>query len=351
MRIAHVCMDRGVGPNRKKGAAVHLRAIRASMRELGAEVIEVDDSDADQVRSRLQSLHESTPLDMLYERYSLGATCVSDFSREHGIAHVLEVNAPLRAEASRYRGGAARTSDQVEEARVLENAKLIVAVSNRVAEFAVEAGAAPGRVVVEANGVDLRSFNPKRRSELSTEDCPWRGAFILGAHGRLRPWHNLEMLVSVAARLLELGKNIHVLTVGQGDYEKVLAASLSTDRFTHVPWVAHENVGRWVACFDALPLTYAPHDDYFSPLKLKEAMAAGAVPLVPDLGDLRADVGDGGVVYPVGDESALLAALESLIDKPELRESLGKRAQAVAARSQWLAITKRTLERALGVAL
>jgi len=351
VRVAHVCMDRGVGPSRRKGAAVHLQAIRDSMRKLGAEVFDVDSPDADVVAARLHELHRIDPLDLVYERYSLGATTVSEFAEGMGIAHVLEVNAPLQAEASRYRGSEEGDVASSPERAVLGKAKLVVAVSSKVAEFAIDSGAPSENVVIEPNGVDPEMFNPGRAQELGAEAPVPAGRFTLGVHGRLRPWHNLEMLGRVAARLLDEDCDVHVLTIGKGDYAETLGALLPEERFTHLSWVPHPDVGRYVACFDALPLTYAPADDYFSPLKLREAMASGAVPVVPDVGDLAQDVGEAGIIYEPGSESELQEALRGLIQDPGHCSHLSVLAQRQAEGSDWLSIARRTLERALAVTL
>ena len=95
MRLACVNQDPGVGPDREKGAAVHLREMRSAFDRLGAEVTSVDHSDPLEVRRQLEQLAASGPLDLVYERYALGAFAAGRFARERGLPHVLEVNAPL----------------------------------------------------------------------------------------------------------------------------------------------------------------------------------------------------------------------------------------------------------------
>jgi len=328
-----------------------LQAIRRAMQELEAEVLAIDSADSELVAGRLRELHAVTPLDLVYERYSLGADTVSEFAWEAGIPHVLEVNAPLQAEAARYRGSKGPAEASSPERRVLERARLVVAVSTRVAEFAIGSGARAEHVIVEPNGVDPRSFHPGRRAELEEGPPVPEERFILGAHGRLRPWHNLEMLGRVTAQLLENGQDVHLLTIGKGDYVETLEPFVPAQRHTHLDWVSHEDVGRYVACFHALPLTYAPKDDYFSPLKLREAMACGAVPLVPDVGDLAEDVGDAGIVYAPGSEPELREALQGLIMDAATHSRLALAAQEKVRGSDWVSIARRTLERALAVTL
>ena len=115
---------------------------------------------------------------------------------------------------------------------------------------------------------------------------------------------------------------------------------------TAVEWVAHEDVGDYVACFDVLALGYpADAPCYFSPLKLLEAMASGAVPVVPDLGDLKQVVtcGESGIVYPAGDVGALARALARLARDPSERNRLGQGALAATEGRTWDALAREVL--------
>ena len=101
-----------------------------------------------------------------------------------------------------------------------------------------------------------------------------------------------------------------------------------------------------MARFDVLPLSYAPDAPcYFSPLKLLEGMACGAVPVVPALGDLPEAVRDGsdGIVYDARRPDALREALERVVVDAELREALSEGAIATAAARSWVAIAERAL--------
>jgi glycosyltransferase involved in cell wall biosynthesis len=118
-------------------------------------------------------------------------------------------------------------------------------------------------------------------------------------------------------------------------------------RSTCLGWIAHEQMPRMVACFDALPLAYsADAPFYFSPLKLLEAMACGVVPVVPDLGELPELVehGAAGLVYPAGSIEALAGALERLAGEPALKARLGARAVERARLKSWTAIARDALD-------
>ncbi|MBI5431627.1 MAG: glycosyltransferase, partial [Planctomycetes bacterium] len=145
----------------------------------------------------------------------------------------------------------------------------------------------------------------------------------------------------------------HVLAVGEGDFPQALQ-SLARERWTHVPWVPHDSVARYVACFDVLALGYRAEDAcYFSPLKLFEALAAGAAAVVPTAGDLTGLLHHehDALFYPPGDVEALTCALTRVATDEPLRRRLVREGSQLAARHSWDAIaldvlTAATTERA-----
>lgn len=346
MRIASVNQDPGVAPGRSKGAVVHVAAMRAAFAARGDEVIAIDEPNPRAVFARLEAIEAERQLDAIYERYALGRAEAARFAEARGIPYVVEANAPLAFEASRWRSDEESAATRSDDAYLFGAAVAVLAVSTAVAEYAVTRGARPERVEVVPNGVDRQLFSPARRDEWTAEGPVPQGRFVIGFHGRLRPWHGFESLAAVCRGLLERGIELHLLAVGEGDFAAELDGSVPADRRTLVGWLPHDEVGRYVALFDVLPLAY-PRElpCYFSPLKLAEAMAAGAVPVVPASGDLPEIVGTAGVVYPAGDLAALSVALEDLARDRQRRIALSGAAVGRAARHSWQRIAALVGER------
>ena len=345
MRIACVNADAGIDPGRKKGAAVHLRAVRRALEAGGAEVVAIDEPDATSLRRALETLHEESSLDLVYERLALGARATSAFCRAHAVAHILEINAPLAEEEARWRDDNRASEAAKLEAQLLSEADHVVAVSSAVADYARRCGAPDDRLHVFPNGVDPERFLPRwlesaqaaQARALRDELVP-AGRFALGFHGRLRPWHGFDRWVRVAEELFARNLPVHFVLVGEGPFEDELAGHVPAGRFTRVAWADHDLMGRYVATFDALPLTYPPDAPcYFSPLKLAEAMACGVVPLVPDLADLAQVVehGKSGIVYPADRLEVLVDAIERLIQKDSERVELARGARLKALTLGW----------------
>jgi glycosyltransferase involved in cell wall biosynthesis len=345
VRLVHLNQDRGISPKRKKGAAVHLRVMREAFARLGHTVIAIDTPDPSAALEGLEQAHREAPLDFIYERYALNAYMGSQFARQHGVPHALEVNSPLEREAGTYRAASAEAQDRLRERELFSHAKLLMAVSEGVASFCRRMGAEQERILVTPNAVDLEHFKPQEARAQVLEAIPAE-RFVVGFHGRLRPWHAFDKLAQTCGDLLGAGHDLHLVTLGEGDFEGPSAAYVPADRRLHIPWMDYALVPSILARFDSLPLTYAGDPDfYFSPLKLLEAMACGVVPVVPDVGDLAACVGAGraGEVYPPGDWSALAGSIAGLIQAPSRRQAKSKAAIAMAQGRSWVDIARQVL--------
>lgn len=351
MRLASVSQDRGIGPGRRKGAAVHLAALRSSLRELGAEVAEFDEPADALLLAALRRAHALAPLRLVYERYALGCDTASRFCSEHGLPHVLELNAPLAEEEALYRGRAVPRELLRREAEVLRCASAVLCVSSQVAGYALEHGARAAAVRVRPNAVDARLFRPRAPGDPLRARLVPPGRFAIGFHGRLRPWHGLELLARAGQELLAGGEDAHFVLAGEGPFAEAFEGRVPAERLTILPWQSHEEVARTVACFDALALgSVAGAAYYYSPLKLCEAMAAGVVPVVPRCGDLPDLVCDGlaGLLYEPGDAQALARALRRLARDPDARAQLAQAASEQARARSWRDIASEVLEIAAG---
>lgn len=338
MKVAHVNQDRGVAPGRKKGAAVHVEAMREAFARTGADVRGLDLPDPHALRTALDAYAP----DLVYERYALGCSSAGSWAHVRGVPHVLEVNAPLALEETLYRGGAA----PYDERELFGRATRVLAVSSATAEYSIERGARPDRVTVTPNAVDAERFRPRAAVDALRDELVPPGRFAVGFHGRLRPWHNFPFLVEALRRALEARVPVHLVALGEGDFEEHVRGALEADRASFLGWRPHEEAARVVATFDVLPLTYAPDAPcWFSPLKLLEAMACAVVPVVPDVGDLRETVehGANGLVYRPGDLDGLVEALALLQHDPALHAHLGSAARRFALERSWVRIAQSVL--------
>lgn len=348
-RIASINQDRGIAPDRNKGAAVHLVAMREAFARLNCDVVAFDEPDDAALLSALSQSWAQQPFDIVYERYALGKATGALFAKESGIPFVLEINSPLAEEQQRFRDKAETRTQRESDVFLFGQAACVIAVSHAVAEYACDRGAHRDTIMVCPNGVDAQRFNLQVNGNAVRREHVPDGTFVIGFHGRLRPWHGFGALVRTVTNLLARDLSVHMLVVGEGEFEAL--AELPDKHYTRVEWQPHARVPEFVAAFDALPLTYQPDAPcYFSPLKLMEAMACGVVPLVPDLGDLPRLIEHrkNGYVYRAGDTGGLEEILARLVVDENERQSVGRRASDLALAHSWDSIAANALQRVCG---
>ncbi|HKJ15783.1 MAG TPA: glycosyltransferase family 4 protein [Xanthomonadales bacterium] len=349
LNIVSVNQDRGISPRRQKGAAVHLRAMRRAFTQTGAQVSSIDEPDGVRVMFQLHGMNREKPIDLIYERYALGKSAAAEFARAHHIPYALEVNAPLAQEQSRWRTAGDETQDTAADRVTFGQADYILAVSTAVADYAARRGGRVDAIEVVPNGIDSSRFNFAARRDAGIFKPDPGSTFVLGFHGRERPWHGFDRLAELVRSLLDRDMPVHLKIIGKGDFDAL--KRLPEDAFTRLPWVEHDDLPSHLATMDAMPFCYSPDlPCYFSPLKLMEGMACGVVPLVPALGDLPGAVREGhdGLVYMPGDFEALQEMVISLIGDREQCHRMAINAAKTASRHDWTSIAEGVLENVFG---
>jgi glycosyltransferase involved in cell wall biosynthesis len=374
MRLLYVSADPGIPILGHKGASVHVRELVTALTAEGADVAlaspriapEGDRLDApvqlveleplvarqhpsasslraamERQAGQLIRLAEQLRVDAIYERYSLHSCAAARVAEEFNLPYVLEVNAPLRDEARRFRSlPYPDVAAEVEE-RVYVMADRIFAVSAPLATLLIEAGVDRAKVEVMRNAVTTAKFPAHRH----------RGrGFTVGFAGSLKPWHGVEVLADAIAMAARKVVDLRLEVVGDGPLAGALdRIDLPPRRFRRYGARPHVETLRILASWDigVAPYVAACPTFYFSPLKVAEYMAAGACPVASDLGDVRPLLADGerGVLVPPGDASALATALTELAQDRTRVASLGARARRHAHGSlSWRRNARRVLD-------
>ncbi|MGH7492836.1 MAG: glycosyltransferase family 4 protein [bacterium] len=379
MRVAFISADSGVPVFGCKGCSIHAQEIIRALLAHGADVhlfasnlggkplpglekvhtmaLPYKNEQSSEMHERMSLamncdlrsvLEQSSPFDLIYERYSLWSFAGMEYARATGVPGVLEVNSPLIEEQGKYRklmncAGAERVAQ-----KVFLDAEILLAVSNGVADYLYRFQNTRDRVHIVANGV-----NPDRFPENLVPSYPnEHGAFTIGFVGSLKLWHGLVHLVEAFALIHQRVPNSRLLIVGDGPEKKNLERELSTrnlGRAVHFTGaVAPDDVPGWLASMDIAVAPYPPQDHfYFSPLKIYEYMAAGLPVVASRIGELAELIEDGenGMLCPPGDAQALAAAIYRLSCDRQFCARLGRAARAtVLPHYSWEQIVRRILQ-------
>jgi len=354
MRLLFLCCDPGIPVLGHKGASVHVRELAHALSHIGADVtiasprtepagdvldasiqllqlpqVSLSASESE-LRSGLETQKmrvleaaRSVAADAIYERYSLFGDAGVAAAHALGIPHVLEVNAPLREEARRFRTLPHPDLAAEIEQTVFRDTNRILAVSQALSRWLEREGVEPERIDVVPNAV-LPSRFPPRRARRDDR-------FVLGFCGSLKPWHGIEVLLEACAIAFSEEPTLCLEVVGNGPLAHLLdSTALPPGSLRALGPLPHaEAIGR-LRTWDVGVAPYLPLEDfYFSPLKLVEYMAAGLCPVASDVGDVPALLADGrGIVVPAGDARRLASALLELARDRDRAVELGRRGRA-----------------------
>jgi glycosyltransferase involved in cell wall biosynthesis len=284
--------------------------------------------------AQLKRRFENHAPDFIYERASLYSTAGVLLARELERPLIMELNSPLSVEQATYRATGFGDLAARAERWTLARADAVLAVSTPLRDYAISLGAEPDRVHVIPNGVDPELFKPGEpelevRRRWGLDDDP-----VLGFVGGLRPWHGVEALPALLDRLVSRYPGLRLVIVGDGPLRGELEHELRERGLARSAVLTgslpHEEVAALIHQFDVAlaPYSRPDHDFYFSPLKLFEYMACGVPVVAAALGQIEEVVRDGetGLLYPPGQQDALLAACERLLSDPDLRQRLGRMA-------------------------
>ena len=381
MRIAYICCDPGIPVFGTKGASVHIQEVVRELRSIGHEVAlyavrsgkhvpddltdlelhleavaDVEPAEREQAQAhaaeRIVSRVIADGADLVYERYSLFSTALADITTATGVPGILEVNAPLIDEQRRHRSlvdasGAAQVLH-----RQVAAARATVCVSDPVADWVrrrttdlPDASDIVDRIHTVPNGVSVRRIQPQ------PED-PDR--VVVTFVGTLKPWHGVADLITAAA-LARQSWSLRIIGDGpEMDSLRAQAGRLGVEADFRGA-VAPQDIPIHLA---GSAIGVAPYPDlgggeqqYFSPMKVLEYLAAGLAVVASDVGQIPQLLEDGsgrhGVLVAPSDPTALAAALDDLAACPDRRARMGRSGRLLAEeRHSW----RRTVDRILELA-
>jgi glycosyltransferase involved in cell wall biosynthesis/aminoglycoside phosphotransferase (APT) family kinase protein len=391
MRIAYICSDVGIPVFGTKGASVHVREVVGALQALGhsvrvfspaidsAEVtpgdatflpvplagmaaeasrlVEADVPEPDHLAAEWSRLLyneflqrtiapqlEAMQPDVIYERYSLFGYAGAEIAARLGIPFLLEVNAPLVQEQQKYRRLVLKESAEAIELHVLKRADAIFVVSQALADFARSRCAGAAKITVLPNAVSPERFHPGVGGDEVRLRYGLEGKFVVGFVGSLKAWHDVDTLIEAARRLYAGGPDVRLLVVGDGPRLPDLQA-IDEPFLVCTGGVPYEAVPPHLAACDVVAVPYSRHEDqYFSPLKLFEAMAMAKPVVGARLGQVAEVITDGvtGRLYEPDDAADLALKLREVKDSPDRGQRLGREAMAgVLADHTWLANGRR----------
>ena len=268
--------------------------------------------------------------DCLYERYNLFLPAGVWLKRKYKLPMLLEVNAPIFEERSKFDGIALKWLARWSQNYAWQGADYVLPVTNVLGEMLAASGVPKERIVTIPNGINLHHFEGTSNTEAAKLALGLQGRLVLGFTGFIRDWHGLDKVIDLIAHDPSTSPR-YLLIVGDGPARPTLEAQAKTlgisDRVTFTGIVPRDQVAQYVASFDIAlqPAVVA----YASPLKLFEYLALGkaiVAPAQPNIMEILTD-NDNAVLFAPDNANGLATAVNQLCKDPTLRLRVGKRAR------------------------
>lgn len=205
---------------------------------------------------------------------------------------------------------------------------------------------AAGDFVIAPMGVELERFpgdSGDPQAARRTLGLPNRPTVMCTGH--LYAGRGVELFVTLARVMPQA----HFVWVGgrESDVTAWRERAAGLPNLTFTGFIPNADLPRWQAAADVLVMPYGKSiagssggntAAVASPMKMFEYMAAGRAIVSSDLPVIREVLNEHMAVFaPPDDPAAWQAALEDLLNKPEMRLSLGRTARAAVEQYTWLA--------------
>lgn len=205
----------------------------------------------------------------------------------------------------------------------------VVGVSRTAVAGFVADGLRPERIEVIYNGVDPARLDTGDASTLRTSLGIAADEIVLAAIGSLIPRKAMDVVLAAVARLVRAGgRRFRLLVLGDGPERARLETIASEEHLDSAVIFVGRRADVGAVLRDATDIAVSASRQEAFPLNVLEAGFFARPIVATDIGPHREAIEDGrtGILVPVDDPEALAAALESLLDDPDLRVRLGRAA-------------------------
>ncbi|MCB9438288.1 MAG: glycosyltransferase family 4 protein [Anaerolineales bacterium] len=184
------------------------------------------------------------------------------------------------------------------------------------------------------NGVDLTRFHPDVDTTAFRAQHGLNADKIVAFIGTFATQYDFEMMLEVTRYLKD---EATVLLVGQGSQADYVRQRIDAGGLEHLRWLEWVEHAEMPAVWNTATLTFWAMRDHplyqgTIPAKLYEALACGT-PIIASMsgeGATMIEASGAGVVVPVGDAQALIAAIRKILNDDALQQQLRYAGRAYA---------------------
>jgi len=276
----------------------------------------------------------------VWEKHDLFTGPGRKFANKLEVPFISYVHAPVVWEAQKWGVNRYIWGQLLEkwEASSLKKADYVAVVSEEVKQKVIEMGVSPSKVFISPMAVDARLFSEKE-SEASDlrQELDLEGKFVIGWTGSFRSFHGVDHLILAFSKLSREHPELVLLLVGEGAEKKkcinlVLKLKLR-DKIIFTGRKSFIEIPGYVTVFDlAVVSASSANGFHYSPLKLREYLAACKPVLAPNAGEIPKIFKDGVnlKLFEAGQIESLIAGMEFYISNPQLKEEISENGKKLA---------------------
>ena len=248
--------------------------------------------------------------DVIYERYNLHQPAGVLAAKLFRLPLLLEINAPLVEERSKYSGLALQGFAKKIENLTWRTASHCLPVTDVLADYLRKISIPESKITVIHNGVRQQFIDEMMLQEINSH----KKEIVIGFTGFIHPWHGMDKALEAIAEHKELP--LRLICVGDGNILSDLRQQAEqlgiADKVDFKGLVTRDKVLDYVKEFD---IALQPDvTAYASPLKMFEYMAVGALivaPKTPNIEEILTE--DTALFFEKGDKTGFKEALTAAI--------------------------------------
>lgn len=294
--------------------------------------------------------------DVIYQRHTAASFVGAYLAKKYGVPFILEFNS---SEVWKMRNW--KTSEKmckrmlktfynyVFQSRLvaavekynLQNAAVIVVVSDALKDGLVAQGIPESRILVNPNGVDVEKFRPGIGGEFIRKKLSLEHKKVIGFIGTFGQWHGVEELAKAIVQFYavhaDIADKVRFLLIGDGvlmeNVKAILRDGNCLDKVVLPGLIMQQEAPKYLDACDIFVSPHIPNKDgtkfFGSPTKLFEYMAMEKGIVASEL-DQIADILEDGVTAKLvepGNIYELAEGIYELISNEEWANKLGQNAR------------------------
>jgi glycosyltransferase involved in cell wall biosynthesis len=229
------------------------------------------------------------------------------------------------------------------ESPSLRKSDLVACVSQEVADKLERMGVPKNKILISPMAVDPHLFQKSQDTKSLKESLGLSSKTVIGWTGSFRSFHGLDLLVKAFRQVHQSHTDTSLLLVGDGferaNIEKLVAELDVKDAVVFAGRQAFAKIPSFVSIFDiAIVSARSSEGFHYSPLKLREYLAAGKATLAPRAGEIPSLFihGETVMLYIAGEVNDMAAKMTELVADVKFREEISTRGmEYILANGTW----------------